>query len=323
MNVAEMVKNVNAECHPITDIDAIIIRWLNRGQKIVSSKGPSGGWFWLAQYDYTVSTTSGTDTYALSPLVDISKLINFRDESSPRYIAPMPDQKFRRFEPGPTSTGEQYLYRPVGFSPVQNQPTSASTLSMTSSSATDDGATSVNVRVRGLNGSNILVQETLESDGTNAVVSVNSYTKILSLSKDTVSVGTFTITSNSGNVTNVSIAPSDRHTMHPVVKVYNIPDSTRTLTYDFIIKLPDLVVTDDTSMIPEQYHDVIELYAMSRCYKHLNNPNMFRDTFSEFNSRIQDMLNDNHMPQGIYTFDDYEPSSNFPEAQLPAYFPRD
>ena len=38
MNVEEQVKNVNAECHPITDIDAIIIRWLNRGQKIVQSK---------------------------------------------------------------------------------------------------------------------------------------------------------------------------------------------------------------------------------------------------------------------------------------------
>lgn len=320
MNVAEMIKNVNAECHPITDIDSVIIRWLNRGQKVIQSKGPDGGWMWLRQYDYTLTTTSSVEAYALSSLVDTSKIISFRDTSSPRYISNMSESHFQRFEPGPTATGDAFLYRLVGFSPVQNQPTSASTLSFTSSSASD---TAVDIRVKGLNGSSVLVEDTVTLNGTNAVTTTNSYTKVLSLSKDAVTVGSVTCKSNAAAVTNVVIAPTNRHLSHPVVKIFNIPDSTDTLKYDFTMKLTDLVVGDDTSLIPEQYHDVIELYAIYRCYKHLNNTTMWQSTYAEFNARIEDMLRDHRQPSGVWALDDYEPSSTIYETQMPSMFPRE
>ncbi len=318
MNLSEMVKNVKAECHPITNIDGIIKRWLNRGQKVVQSKAPKGGWSWLRQWGYTFSTTSGVSEYALSPLVDTSKIINIRDESSPSSLGYMSDQEFREADPGPTGTGDAYLYTLRGFSPVQNQPSSSSVLSLVSSSAAD---TSVVINIQGLNSSSVMVGETVAMTGTTPVSTTNSYVKIMVLSKDRASTGTITGTSNSGGVTNFRLSPKERAGSYPIVFIYNIPDSTDTLTYDFTMKLPDILNDDDISLIPEIYHDVPELYAKHQCFKHLNNATMAQISMSEFLQRIEDMKSDQQQPRGILTLSDYRPTYYPTESRLPSNFP--
>lgn len=318
MNLSEMVKNVKAECHPITNIDGIIKRWLNRGQKIVQSKAPKGGWSWLRQWGYTFSTTSGVSEYALSALVDTSKIINIRDEVSPRSFDFMSDQEFRRIEPGPTGSGDGYLYTLRGFSPVQNQPSAASTISLVSTSVAD---TAVVVNIQGLNSSSVMVGETVTMTGTTPVSTTNSYVKIMVLSKDRASTGTITGTSNSGAVTNFKIAPKDRASSYPIVFIYNIPDSTDTLTYDFTMKLPDILNDDDISLIPEIYHDVPELYAKHQCFKHLNNASMAQMAMVEFLQRIEDMKADQQQPRGSIVLSDYRPTYYPQESRLPSNFP--
>lgn len=318
MNVEEMVKNVKAECHPITNIDGIIRRWLNRGQKVIQSKAPKGGWFWLRQWDYAITTANGVSDYALSPLVDTSKVINIRNEDTPCSFGYMTDQEFRRRDPGADGSGQGFLYTLRGFSPVQNQPSSASTLSFTSSSASD---TTTLVNIQGLNSSSVMVGETVAMNGTSAVVTTNSYIKVLVLSKDATSVGTFTATSNSGAVTNVRIAPKYRAISHPIVFIYNIPDATDTLKYDFTMNLPEITENDDISLIPEKYHDAVELYAKSQCFKHLNNPTMAQIVMGEFNQRIEDMKTDQYQPRGPVVMPDFNPGFSPKIANLPSYFP--
>lgn len=319
MNLSEMVLNVKSECHPITNIDGIIKRHLNRGQKVVASKGPKGGWVWLRQWGYTLTTVASQQEYSLSPLVDTSKIIIFRDQATPGYIANISDQEYGMFDPGPVSTGNAYLYRLKGFSPVQNQPTSSSLLSLVSTSVAD---TAVIVNIQGLNGSGVLVNETVTTNGTVAVSSVNSYARILSLSKGTISLGTISITSNAAAVNNVSIAPKDRATTHPVIALTNIPDSVDTLYYDFTMKLPDITSDNDISLMPEQYHDSIELYAKEQVFKHLNNPTMAQLVNAEFESRINDMKMDFTKPNGVWTLNDFEPFADFSGPPLPSNFPR-
>lgn len=319
MNLSEMVKNVNSECHPITNIDGVIKRHLNRGQKVVASKGPPGGWPFLRMYGFTITTVANQSDYALSPLVDTSKIINFRDQTTPGHIQEVPEQEFRTYDPGPTATGNAYLYRLKGFSPVQNQPTSASALSIVSSSASD---TAVIINIQGLDGSNILVNETKTLTGTTPVSTTNSYSKLISISKDRISVGKVTITSNAAAVTNVVIAPKNRHVSHPIIALTNIPASVATLYYDFTMAVPDITADDDICVLPEQYHDVPELYAKARVFKHLNNPTMAQLTMSEFEQRIKDMLSDYKAPSGIWSLNDFDPDINFDGPFLPSNFPR-
>jgi hypothetical protein len=187
----------------------------------------------------------------------------------------------------------------------------------------DAGDTTQTVNVQGLDTNGILISETRSLNGTTPVVTSKSFTKVMSLSKDAVTAGNVTVTSNAAAVTNVVIPPYNRHISHPVVKLYNIPGDARDLYYDFTMKLPDLVANDDISLIPERYHDVIELYAKHRCYQHLNNPNMSQLTFVEFQTRIQDMQNDQEQPGGVWCVDDYEPEYEVLTGQLPAYFPKE
>jgi hypothetical protein len=303
MNVDEMIDNVNAECHPITNIDTIIRRWLDRGQKVIASKRD---WFWLRQYQYSISTVSGTDAYALSPLVDTSKVITLYSTDLPRHIPNVTEQQARRFDPGSDGTGDPYQYSIIRFDPVQNQPSSASVLTFVS-----DTADTATIRVQGLDGSSVMVQETVTLNGTTPVLTTASFTQVMSLSKSATTTGQVTCTSNSGGVTNVVIPANERTMSHPVIRVENAPDSVDTLYYDFTMKLP-----------PEQYHDVIELYAIRRCWAHLNNPANEQIAFAEFQSRVEDMKRDDHQPNGITTLDSVTgPDGRF-VTQLPAWYPR-
>jgi hypothetical protein len=314
-----MVKNVNAIAHPITNIDAIIIRWLDRGQKHILSQGGEKGWFWLRKRGFTLDTVADTQYYALSPLVDISKVITFYDVNTPKHIRNMTEQEFRRYEPGPDSTGTPYLYRVVDFWPVQNQPSSSSVLTMVSSDATD---TAVDVNVVGLDGSGVRTSEAVTLNGTSSVTTVASYTRVLSLSKDAVSVGQVTITSNAAAVTNVVIPAKDRSISHPVIALFSIPDSVATLNYDFYMQLQDLTVGDDISMIPEKYHNVIEDFATEKVALSLNNPTLAQLMGQSVREKIAAMRAENIEPSGIWSLNSFEPrfyprTPHFPGGRFP------
>ena len=311
-----MLKNVNAECHPATDIDTVLVRWLDRGQKIISSKA---NFTWLRQYGYTFATVADTETYSLSPLVDTSKIIHIYDKTTPQYVQNMNDNEFRMYEPGPESTGTPYLYRLIGFSPVLNQPTAASILTMASSSTAD---TSINVNVQGLNTSGVFVTEAVTLNGTGSVTTTNSYTRVLSLSKSSKTTGTVTITSDAAAVTNVAIAPSDRSVNHPLIGLYTIPSAAITMYYDFTMAVQTLSANDDISLIPEKYHDAIELYAIFRTYKHMNNTSMAQITAQEFTARVDDIIRDDKQPAANWSLNSVDQNATPQIARLSTYFPR-
>jgi len=313
MNVAEMVKNVKAECHPVTNIDGIIRRWLDRGQKVVASKHRFS---WLRQYKWTLATVASQEFYALSPLVDTSKLIIIYNPTDQTFISGMTEMEFRRYEPGP-STGSPYLYRLVGFSPVLTQPTTASVLDLVSTSASD---TAVIVTVQGLDSAGILFTEEVTTNGLTVVSTSTSVSKVLSLSKATTSIGTISV--SAGATVLVKIAPRDRSVQHPIIALFNIPDAVDSLCYDFTMKLPTLSDDHDISLIPEQYHDVPELYAKWQCFKHLNNPTMTQAVAMEFAARVNDMIADDYQPTGVFAMNSFRPNQ-LPLAQLPGMYPRD
>ncbi len=322
MNVAEMLKNVKAECHPITNIDAYIIRCFDRGQKVVGSKY---AFSWLRQYRYTLATVANQEFYAFSPLVNTSKIITIYEPAASQSYGGMTEMEFRRYEPNPQA-GTPFLYRFVGFSPVQNQPSAAATIDIVSDSASDAGGGAVIVTVQGLDASSVYQVRELTTNGLVTVSSPITFTKILGLSKNAASVGTITASVTIGappvTTTLVAIAPKDRAVSHPILGFYNIPNSVRTLYYDFTMKLPTITALNDNSLIPEQYHDVIEVYAKWQVFKHLNNPTMASACAQEMALRIEDMKNDDYTPEGVWTLNEYHPNQ-IQLAQLPSNFPRD
>jgi len=298
MNVAEMLKNVKAECHPVTNIDSIIIRWLDRGQKVMASKK---NFSWLRKTGFSLATVANQELYAFSYLVDNSKQIVVYNTDSPQYVNRIDEMWYRIYNPGPNSTGTPFVMRFVDFWPVQNQPTSSSVLTLVSSSVADSTQT---VRIQGLDSNDMTVNDTVTLTGTTPVASTQSFKTVLSLSKSATTTGVVTITSNSGGVTNVRIPAGEKTLQHPVFRLFSIPDGVYTLYYDFYLKLPTLNISTDISLVPEQYHDAIELYAKYNCYKHLNNQSMFQAVKAEFDMRCAEIIKDDTPQSGIWMRDD-------------------
>lgn len=298
MQVSEMIANVNSECKPATNLNNKIIRDLNRGQKIIMSKR---NWTWSHVKDAQLDTVANTETYALSPLVDLAKVIVIRDPNRKYVLEYMTEAAFRVAFPEQTQTsGDPLIFRHVGKSPVHFTPTN-SQLSFVSDDAAD---TTQTVFVQGLNDSGILVKEVVTLTGLAPVATVNTYNgRMFSLFKSAATAGTVTVTSNAGAVTNVVIAPQVRSVDHPLFAFYPIPDGVGPIYYDYNFKVQELISTTDVSLIPEQYHDAIELYAISKMYKALNRVDLAQDAMNEFLRRIEDMKNDDDDPHSTWSRD--------------------
>lgn len=316
MNLSEIVANVNAELHPATNIDAIIKRWANRGQKrFVSSI--SHQFSWMKINGLTLTLTSGVSQYALSPLIDTSKNIIIRDQDSRWKIQVVTQEQFQTAYPDASdASGSPEIAYLSGFSAVTNQPSSASLLSIVSSAA--DTAV---VKIEGLNSSGILVGEEITLNGTTPVSSVISYSRIIGRSINGFMTGNLTITSNAGVVTNIVLGPRQRQSMLPTIIFYPQPDAADTLYYDGVMTLPDIVNNNDMSLIPEKYHDAIESYCLYKGQLHKANPEGAALAMQDFMKRIDEAKVDDIGPRKSIVMRDYQSAQRTFEPRLPSNFP--
>jgi hypothetical protein len=129
---------------------------------------------------------------------------------------------------------------------VNAQPTSASALAVSSSDAAD---TTQKVRVIGIAGGEQRT-ETVTLNGTTAVNTVNSYTRVIAISKDGNTAGVITVTSNAAAVTVATIDPLDVAPRYPKLHLIRRPDSAISYTVTYKVKVPPLINAEDVPLIP-------------------------------------------------------------------------
>ena len=319
MNLGEIVANVNARVLPATNIDTLIKRWANRGQQKFLSEA-NHQFNWLTQTEYTLVTQPNQKEYGLSPLVDVGKVIIFTERTSPRRIEFVTRSDLLERVPDlDNHVGTPEIAYLSGFTPVQNQPTSTSTLDLVSSSASD---TTVVVKIDGLDSLNTLIGEEVTLTGTTPVTTVNSYSKILGRGLSAYPVGIITITSNGGLITNAKISPRDRQGMYPKVVLYPTPQGSETIYYDFTMKLPALVNNNDFSLIPEQYHDAIEDYCAYYGHLHKNDPVAAQGAMASFKDTVMRAVMDDKGPKRKTIMKSWFPNQFLSEGRLPGNYPR-
>lgn len=131
-----------------------------------------------------------------------------------------------------SSSGVPTRYVLLKSMPVRRQPTSASTLSIVSSSASD---TTQIVRVKGYTSNGVEVDESVTLTGTSAVATTNSYTEIRSISKSATTTGYITITSNSGAVTVAVLGSGDTAYSVNILRLHYIPNGIVTINCPYIV----------------------------------------------------------------------------------------
>jgi len=199
---------------------------------------------------FTLTTTDGTYLYRLDARV--LRSINFRETDTPARLEYMSRADFESAYPYPASTeeGVPSIYVPLRKIRVTSQPTSASVIACSSSSASD--ATVYYVVVKGYNASSQLITERILLTGATPANTTASFVSLLSISKDTT-VGTITCTSNSAAVTNITLLPGEIQKEQWEIRLHKIPDATYTMPYTALVIPWKLSYDEEAMPIPDEY----------------------------------------------------------------------
>jgi len=164
-----------------------------------------------------------------------------------------------------TQTGTPILYRMWGEDMVQTQPSSASAISISSSSATDTNKSiTVYGTVSGYPDYEVIV--TNATNGTTSVSGTKSFTNVERVTKDSSTSGRITATSNSGAVT-VAVLPVGDTTagiVYRKVQLWPLPQGSSTINVRYYKEIYRLVEDGDVHELGQDFDEAIILLSTAK-----------------------------------------------------------
>lgn len=204
----------------------------------------------------TVTLTAGADTVTMPKDVDLIYLI--LQNATPQVLANESRvNMYRRHGTTITQQDKPLEYADAGTTGARNQPTSASVITVVSSSASD---TSIIVRVQGFVSGELLT-EAITLTGTTPVAGTNTFTEIVRVSKDDATVGVITFTSNAAAVTNATLGPREFTAVYRKIQLYRVPNAADTITILYKMRVPRLVNDEDVPILPIEDYLIHGAYA--------------------------------------------------------------
>src|SRR3990167_2809615 len=153
-------------------------------------------------------------------------------------------------------TGRTPYFRWAGVAPVATQPTSASVITIVSSSASDTTAAKA-ITVDGITSTGIRTTESITPNGLTGVPGTTSFVRVLAVTKAADWVGTMTMTSNSGVVTLLSLLPAEYGRQYRTIELLRSPTQTDTIEYVFYRQPRKLVNDNDIPDIPAPHMQIL------------------------------------------------------------------
>lgn len=228
---------------------------LNRSYKSVlgSRVWPFMKW----PFEETITTVPGVRAYALKP--GITRVLTLWDVDAQAWFPLVPRREWEAVSVNrtlETGTPAGAIYGDVW--PVVVQPTSATTLTVVSTSASDTGST---LTVTGLNAAGDTVSETLSATGLTPVTSTTAWTFITALSKSSDWVGTLTL-ATTGGTTLVTLPAATMGKQYPTLEFIETPSAVKTYSYTGQLMPSPLVADGDIPATPYPYS---ELHVYDAC----------------------------------------------------------
>ena len=253
-----MYGNVGTDIQDTSSAMATIIkRYCNEGYREILRRINWDG----INPDHQISVVAGTKDYVLPS--DFGKEMYAYDATNLRYIPFISIQELAEKFPDTLSSQGTVDRYSVFQDVVRKQPTSASTISITSSSASD---TTQTVRIKGTDANDVELDESVTLTGTSAAVSANTYKSIRSISKSASTIGRVTGTSNAAAVTVFIMAPADLDYKVLKLRLHYTPANALTLNFPYHVRPYSLSNDNDVPVI--DCADGIEAYARMRAWKY-------------------------------------------------------
>lgn len=210
---------------------------------------------------HQITTVAGTQDYILPS--DFGKEKYVYDTTNRRDIPYISlDQLVQDFPDTIASTGQVDRYTTF-LDIVRNQPSSASILTLVSSSA---GDTSQVVRVKGTDSNDVELEESVSLTGTTNAVTTNTYKTIRSITKSAATTGRVTITSNGAAVTVAVLAPADLDYKVNKLRLHYIPSGVIVLNVPYFTRPYPL--SNDYDVPVFDCADGIELFATAAMWRY-------------------------------------------------------
>lgn len=247
----------------------------------------------LIDHDYTLTTVASQQFYSLPAnfgkelyVLDSTNGLSLVRESLPIIYEKYPATL------GSTGTVERYA---IFKSPVKMQPTATGTLSVVSSDASD---TTQTVFVRGIS-SGVEVGESISLNGLTPVVSSNSYSEIISISKSASTTGKVTITS--GSDTLAVIAPSVLDYKVTLLMLHAVPSQALVLKIPYKIAPSPLSEAYDVPLF--DFGDLIEKGATMMALRYKRQYAKADDWERDYEKGIQNTIwSEVNQPNMAYKF---------------------
>lgn len=288
----EVLRNLDEEDDAATT-EALAGDFLNQAHQVRAIK--YANYFLLYPRALTLTTEVGVQRYTLSPLVD--RLLYLRNDTENILLREIPNRGLSTGEfdwASEEGSASEFMF--WGHSPVAAQPSSASVLTLVSSSTSDTSATA-SVVVKGFTSGGDIAAEEFLLDGTTPVVGTTSFVEVLSVVKSGEFAGTLTMTSNSGAVTLLSLGAYEMGKQYRQIYLVQNPDRAETLSYRFYRK-PLILINDfDIPDLPSPYSqllvwDALLLFGGYNTDIRSETLSMWRDQRDQWEGALESYLRD-------------------------------
>lgn len=211
------------------------------------------------------SATASTEEFVLEPQISDRFFMWHEEYGYPYAMIYVPEHEFISLGQDRDTTGTPTHYRTWTTDMIKTQPTSASVVSIASSSASD---TNISITVFGTVSSypDYEIITTDSSDGTTAVSGSKSFSKIDRIVKNSSSVGRITATSNSAAVTLAVLPVGDTTAgiIYRKVKLYPLASSAFTMNVYYYKDVYRLVNDGDVHELGQMFDEAIILLSTAK-----------------------------------------------------------
>jgi len=239
--------------------DVEVKRAINSSAIFVGNTENKGAWRSKIQYRHTVATTDDQN-YIIMPIDFDSPLRVWHEEyTSEHIIHILIEQDFRRFDRNPdiTQNPESCMFAPSRG--VITQPSSASTITISSSATTADNTQ--NITIFGLV-SNLPDSETIALNNDSTVTGNKSFSRIDKITKDASTTGRVTITDGTTTLVTLPTELPSNSVEYAIMYLDPYPSSSIDIFMDYYRKQYWMTNDYDTPILGDEFDEAILQYAL-------------------------------------------------------------
>lgn len=283
MTFGELQDEVYDDCRldsANTDIQARVKRYINAGHRNILRRSDLKN---LRNGTLSFTSVVGQAYYGFVEAFDVIQ--QFTQQTNDRYLIPKTLDWLRQMDPGLRMIGTPTNYVDMGWQPVFQHPASTGVWAV--STTTD---TTQTVRLRGIraNGDDSPEADAVLTGTTRVQIgTITDYILIKAFTLSAAGAGTISLydASTGGNeLARLPIGVLGRR--WKVGRLWPTPSAALAYTVDGQLTIAPLVNASDMPMLPEEYHDILTVYARRRVATWLGDVNRFQMADGEFREWI-------------------------------------